>query len=295
MSSFIHQPVLLEESLSFFQIKENALYVDATTGEGGHSLRLLEKIPPSSTLLCLDQDAEIQALAKQRLAHSSNTVFKLSNFRFLKNCIQTPVCGILFDLGLSTYHYKKSNLGFSFLENKPLNMAFDGAKVSAFEIINHWEQEEIAKIFSTYGEEKYATRIARSIVYYRENISCISNTKELATLVEKVLEKVPYAKNKHKATKVFQALRIQINDEMNTLESVLCDLYDILEKGGRAVFLTYHSLESHKIEDFLSTMKKAKKFKSLLKHPILPSKEEIEKNRSARSAKLYVFEKIAKG
>jgi len=289
----LHIPVLLEETI-FFLSNGRGVYVDLTTGEGGHSRAILERLGDNcEKLICFDRDIEIQNIAKESLKHFPNVIFVNSNFSNIKNVLNTlgvnSVRGIIADLGLSMYHYKDSGKGFSFLRDDRLDMSLDGSRPNAYDVVNTFTEKEISDIIFSLAEERFSRRIAMAIVNARK-IKKIETTKELASIVEKSVGRFYRKSRLHPATKTFQAIRIFVNNEIENLKKMIADSVNVLDNGGRLLILTYHSIEDRVVKFEFKNLS-LKGFKILTKKPIIPSKEEIKNNTSARSAKLRVIEK----
>lgn len=306
----MHKSVLLEESLKYLNLKDTSIIVDCTLGYGGHSSEILKRIR-NGHLFSFDQDDEAINYSKQRLNQiGSNFTIIKSNFVNIKEKLKlqniTEVDGILFDLGVSSPQLDNGNRGFSFHNDAVLDMRMDKDNpLSAKEVVNNYEYSDLVKIFRDYGEEKYATSIARGIINYRKNKK-IETTLEL---VEIIKNNVPmkYCREKHPARKVFQAIRIEVNNELEVFEKALLQALELLKVNGRICVITFHSLEDKickKIFKQYSTISK-----ELSKLPIIPeefqpkykvigtfepSQEELDINNRARSAKLRVIERIKK-
>lgn len=306
----MHISVLLQESIDSLNIKEDGIYVDCTLGYAGHSSEILKRIKRGS-LFAFDQDQTAIDYSKQKLEKiGSNFTIIKSNFSFLKEKLQElgveKVDGILFDLGVSSPQLDDATRGFSFHQDAKLDMRMDQEQeLSAYEVVNQYPEKELVRIFFQYGEEKYANGIAKNIVKARSE-------KEIETtleLVEIIKNSVPekYRREKHPARKVFQAIRIEVNHELEILESSLKDALSILDVGGRLSVITFHSLEDRIVKNlFRSLTQIDEKVKGLPKIPenylpdyqlittkaILPSKEELEQNERSRSSKLRVIERI---
>jgi len=290
-----HTPVLLNEVLQFLNIKENGIYVDATCGEGGHSLAILNHLK-NGLLICIDQDEEILNRAKERLSGFTNVRFYNDTFdnldEILKNEKLDSVDGILADLGISMFHLqgKEENvalLGLSYNDDKsPLDMRLDKRlSITAFDVVNRFKESELARILFEYGEEKEGRKIAREVVRSRP----VKTAKQLADIVIKV--KRERRKRIHPATKTFLALRIFVNEELEKLESFIPLSVDKLCKNGRFVIISYHSLEDRIVKNKFKLLEKECKGKVITKKVITPSQTEIRQNKSSRSAKMRVFEK----
>jgi 16S rRNA (cytosine1402-N4)-methyltransferase len=290
----IHIPVFLEDTLNLLLTRKDGIYLDLTTGEGGHSLKIAEFISGKGKLLCFDRDEEIQAIAKENLKDFENVSFVLDNFSNFPQYLKPDekATGILADLGLSMFHYKISEKGFSFLREDPLNMGLDkNTTPDLYEIVNHFSEQEIADIIYQYGEERASRKIASFIVRYRQE-KTIENTKELAEIIRKAFPPRGRRPGFHPATRSFQAFRIYINREFENLKTMLAESIDALETGGRVAVITYHSLEDRIVKWFFREQAQEKRVKILTKKPIMPTREEMENNPSSRSAKLRVAEKI---
>jgi 16S rRNA (cytosine1402-N4)-methyltransferase len=290
----MHQPVLLKEIIEILKPKENENFIDATFGEGNVSFEIAKFNKPDGKILAFEWDPELYKLGVEKIKNlkMENRIQLVNkNFKDIKKVVKesgfTKIKGIVFDLGISLWHYKKSGKGFSFQNEEPLDMRINPEiKVTAFEIINYYSYKELVEIFKNYGEEKNAEKIARIIIDQRKKKK-IETSKELSNIITKV---VPF-KRIHPATKVFMALRIFINKELENLEKGLKDSYDILEKEGKIIVLSFHGLEDRIIKKIFKFLK-LKGAKIITKHPIKPTKEEIFKNPSSRSAKLRALLKI---
>jgi len=303
----IHTPVLQKEVLLYLNPGRNENFVDATIGGMGYTAAILEKNKPNGKILGIELDPEI--IKKNRLKLASEGLYKrivLVNDSYInlekvvkKNNFR-PINGILFDLGMSSWHLEKSGRGFSFLRNEPLDMRFKTADskqrtennlLTAGEIINHWPEEELEKIFREYGEEKFSSRIAKKICEERKEKQ-IETTFQLVEVIKKTIpSKYLYGKI-HFATRTFQALRITVNDELNNLKKVLPQTLEVLAKKGRIVVISFHSLEDRIVKNFLKDGSKKKLLKVLTKKPITPNSEEIKINHRSRSAKLRACQKF---
>ena len=291
----VHIPVLQNEVAKFLDPKPNNDYVDCTIGEGGHAQAILEKILPNGKLLGIDLTEElIEALKLKFKDFKQNLVLVCDNFSNLKEIAEKHgfrnVSGVLFDLGLSSWHLEKSGKGFSFMREEPLDMRYEGG-VSAEEIVDGCSEEEIARILKEFGEERFARRIAKTIVEKRR----VKPIKTTFQLVDVVRSAVPlwYQKRRiHFATKTFQALRIAVNGELENLKETLPQAVDILKTGGKIVVISFHSLEDRIVKNFFRENSKNGKLKILTKKPVVPTIEEVRVNPRARSAKLRVAVKI---
>jgi S-adenosyl-methyltransferase MraW len=304
----MHKSVLLEESIKYLNLTEDKIIVDCTLGYAGHSSRILKEIK-RGFLFAFDQDKEaINSSIKTLSNIGSNFEIIKSNFVYLKKELKqrnkNKVDGFLFDLGVSSMQLDEDYRGFSFHKEAELDMRMDTDKeINAKKVVNEYSVEELTDIFYKYGEEKYAKSIAKGILKYREN-------KEIETtleLVEIIKNSVPekYKRDKHPARKVFQAIRIEVNDELRVFETALYDALELLNIKGRICVITFHSLEDKickrvfnektKIKDELKKMpvipeEFIPKFKLI--GNVAPTKKELEDNSRSRSARLRVIEKI---
>jgi|UniRef100_A0A7C3SS24 16S rRNA (cytosine1402-N4)-methyltransferase len=287
----IHKPVMLDKVLYYLKVTPGKIYVDATCGLGGHSSAILRELNRTGLLIGIDRDIESLEIAKNRLKNYGDN-FLLFNTTYdripevLENLNIAKVDGILFDLGFSSYHIEKSKRGFSFQRpEEPLDMRFSkDDSLTAEYILNNFSEEELAEIFYKYGEEPNAFKIARKIVEIRK----VKPLKYVGDLLE-VIGKSTQNYKRHPATRIFQALRIAVNKELDILERALEITPNILNPQGRIVVITYHSLEDRIVKNFLKNNRD--KFEIITKKPVVPSKEEIENNKRARSAKLRVGER----
>jgi 16S rRNA (cytosine1402-N4)-methyltransferase len=303
----IHKPILTEEMISFLNIQNNGIYLDATTGEGGHSEALLKR-NPTIRLICNDRDEVILDKAKQRLStYKDRVTFINSNFDDLNKNLETGTLnGIVADLGISSYHFDTDNRGFSFKEGNSLDMRLDDkCKFSASDIVNTFDEEEIADIIYKYGEERFSRRIARDIIQYRKTKK-IESPVELQEIVRKSIPPKARPKKINPATKTFQALRIYINDELTHLERGIDTFVSLLNTNGILCILTFHSLEDRIVKNkfrnlsayqgnrnpFESIREEKKVINILTKKPISPTREEQKTNPRSRSAKLRVAKKL---
>ncbi|MBI4714328.1 16S rRNA (cytosine(1402)-N(4))-methyltransferase RsmH [Candidatus Uhrbacteria bacterium] len=293
---FTHKSVLLQEVLDHLQPEPNQSFIDGTVGQGGHSrailMRALSVVPSNKTrLLAIDRDAENLSVARKQLSEfGDSVVFVHDSYANVKaNAYAhqfTHVNGILLDLGFASSHVDDPRRGFSFRAEGPLDMRYDTSKgMTAADIVDTWSEDELARIFRQYGEEKQASRVAQAIIAERTQHRFLKTT-ELAACVSRVLRS---SGKIHPATRVFQALRIAVNDELGELRRALPDFVDLLLPGGRLLIITFHSLEDRIVKQF---MKENSQLRVVTKHAIKPSKDEIQSNPRARSAKLRVAEKI---
>ena len=299
-NTFYHIPVLLHESVDGLSIKGNGTYVDVTFGGGGHSKEILRHLNSDGHLFSFDQDAD----AEKNIIPDSRFTFVRSNFRYLKNFLKyyqvEKVDGILADLGVSSHHFDEEERGFSFHANSALDMRMNTrAGKTAADIINTYDEEQLADVFYLYGELKNSRKLASALVKARVNRS-IQTIPEFLEVIKPFFGKE--RENKELA-KVFQALRIEVNDEMEALKEMLQASIDVLTPGGRLVVITYHSLEDRLVKNIIKTgnfQGKAEKdfygnlitpFSTINNKVITASDEEIANNPRSRSAKLRIAEK----
>lgn len=296
-----HIPVMLEECIEGLAIKPNGTYVDLTMGGGGHTSEILRHLGPEGHLYSFDQDPDAQANAPQ----DERFTFVASNFRFLRGAMRLrgveQVDGILADLGVSSHHFDAKHRGFSFRGEAPLDMRMNTrSKRTAADIVNTYDKEALAKIFSDYGELDTTWKIANCIERAR-NIKPIETTAEL---VEAVKPCTPPKDEAKFLTKLFQALRIELNGEMEALRMALEQSLKILKPGGRLVIMSYHSLEDRIVKNFMRSGNaegriekdffgnSTSELKVITRKAVAPSAEEIERNPRSRSAKLRIAEKL---
>lgn len=289
----MHIPVLKEKLETWLRPNCGEKFIDATLGEGGHAQAFLKY---GVYLLAIDRDPELLEKTEENLACFSNKVLVCGNFCFIEKVAGkqnfSSVQGIYFDLGACLWHFKKSGRGFSFRKDEPLNMRYDGGtldlqnKLTAEKIVNRWPSEKIAHILKKYGEESRAASIAQEITETRK-VRPITTTGELVEAVKEAVGGAGKREGIHPATKTFQALRIVVNNELENLRAGLKGAEMLLEKGGRMAVISFHSLEDKIVKNFF---RDNPRLKILTPKPVLPPKREIERNPSARSAKLRVVE-----
>lgn len=308
MEAFNHIPVLLNECIEGLNIKENGIYVDGTLGGAGHSLEICKKLGQTGTLIGIDRDEEALKFAKDKLKGYTNVKFVNDNHQNIKEILSNlklnQVDGILLDLGMSSYQIDETERGFSYLKDSPLDMRMDrNQELTAEIVINEYSEEELARIIYEYGEEKFSRKIARKICEERKS-KRITTTLELVEIIEKC---VPHNKNAgHPAKRTFQAIRIEVNNEIEPLYRAVIDCIDSLKKGGRLCIITFHSLEDRAVKNAYNDSlgkctcpkdlpycicNKEVKGKIITKKPILPTEEEMNLNSRSRSAKLRIFER----
>lgn len=305
----MHKSVLLEESIDGLNIKEDGVYVDCTLGFGGHSSEILKRLK-KGLLIAIDQDDMAIKTSKERLSKISDNyeIIKCNFVRMKEELLKrgiSKVDGILFDLGVSSPQLDIDERGFSYHHDAKLDMRMDQSKeFSAYDVVNTYDYDKLVKIFREYGEEKYATSIAKQIIKYREN-KPIETTLELVDIIKSGM---PYKamRDSHPARKVFQAIRIEVNDELNVLEKALEDAISLLNVNGRICVITFHSLEDRIVKNIFrkysevpNEIKKLpfvpKEYQPVLKiisKGTVPSEKELEENNRARSSRLRIAEKI---
>lgn len=289
-----HVPVLLNEVIELLQVRQGLWYVDATAGGGGHTEKILEL---GGKVLAIDVDpdsiVELNLLFKDEI-EKGNLIVRNRNFshliQILKETEIEKIAGILFDLGMSTHQIDDSGRGFSYLRNEPLDMRMSAFGQSAKDIINTYSEEDLYEIFRKYGEEQLAGPIVRALILAR-TIEPIQTTAQLAALVGEVGSMREKDKTSH-ISRIFQALRIEINQEIRNLKEVLPQTVKILEIGGKGVVVSFHSLEDRVVKLFLRSEERQNTISVLTRQPIIPAREEILLNRRARSAKMRAFVKI---
>jgi len=310
---YYHRAVLLKEVIEYLNPKKNQNFIDCTLGGGEHTLAIFKKTKPRGKILGIDLDKrslkEVEKKAKDQKIKSERLILVQDNFKNLETIIEKyfsniPVHGVLLDLGLSSALIEMSERGFSFQKDEPLDMRFDvKQKTKALNIIGGWAEKDLVRIFREYGEERYAKNIAHRICKERKSRE-IRTTGQLVKLIK---QSVPFNKAKHPATRVFQALRIAVNQELESLKKVLPQAIKILEPGGRLAVISFHSLEDRIVKKFFVRESKncicppefpvcrcghRSILKIITKKAIIPTEEEIRANPRARSARLRVAEKI---
>ena len=302
-----HIPVMVPEILKYLEVSSGGRYIDCTLGEGGHTKSLLEASNPGGEVLGIDADHEAIEVSKNRLEeYGERFIYDNSNFKNIKKIAMkskfVPCHGILFDLGVSSLQLDKESRGFSFRRKAPLDMRFSiNQTLTAQDVLNTFSESEISDILYQYGEERQSRKIAKLIIENRP----LSNADELSDLIKKNIRQTNYKINP--STKTFQALRIYINEELNSLSQALEQSLEILGVGGRMAVISYHSLEDRIVKNFFKKESKYcicppnitecdcghfPKLKIITKKPVSPSQSEIEANKRSRSAKLRVVERI---
>jgi len=292
----MHIPVLLKEVIEYLNPQPNENFIDATIGEGGHSLAILKKIAPQGKVLGVELDSAIYETVKNKLKNEKRLILVNDSYVNIKKVVKEkqfqPVNGILFDLGMCSWQIDESKRGFSYLKDEPLDMRFSPkSTLTAAEIVNFWKIEDLERILRDYGEEKYARRIALAIKEDRRK-KRIVGTQELVEILKKALPKNYDNYRLHPAVRTFQALRIAVNNELENLKMGLIMASEILAPQGKIVVISFHSLEDRIVKFFFRDNAKQNTLKILTKKPITSSQEEIKNNIRSRSAKLRAALKI---
>lgn len=308
---FEHVPVLFDEVMDALNIKADGIYVDGTVGGGGHSEGICRRLNESGLLVAADRDREALAAAEQRLSDMScRRKFIHSNYSdtaALEEAAGGKVDGILLDLGVSSYQLDNPDRGFSYMQDAPLDMRMDESdRLTAYDIVNGYSRDELTRIIREYGEERWASRIAEFIVKERRN-SPIDSTGTLTSVIKAAIPAKARRTGPHPAKRTFQAIRIEVNDELGHLREAAESLPDLLKSGGRLAIITFHSLEDRIVktafEKRLDPCICPKEFpvcvcgrvadvKRVTRKPVVPGEEELRDNPRARSAKLRVLEKL---
>lgn len=309
---FAHIPVMLDECLEGLNIKADGIYVDGTVGGAGHSIEIVKRLSGNGRLICVDKDEDALKAAGERLApYSDRVTFIHDDYKNLVAELDSigvgKVDGILLDLGVSSYQLDNAERGFSYMKDAPLDMRMDRSqRISAYEVVNGYSESELARILFDYGEEKLARQIARNILKARAE-KPIETTLELAKIVEDTYPAKTRWKFGHPAKRTFQAIRIEVNDELSSLGEAVTQMARRLEKGGRMAVITFHSLEDRIVKSAFKELSlactcppdfpvcvcgKVQEVELVNKKPIVASEVELEKNSRSQSAKLRVIEKL---
>ena len=307
---FKHIPVLLNETIDGLNIKKDGIYVDGTIGGANHSKKIIEKLSAQGFLIGIDRDEEALKAAKENLKGYNNFKLIHGNHDNIKEILEDigieKVDGILLDLGVSSYQLDEKSRGFSYIGDNKLDMRMDKTqKISAYDVVNKYKEEKLAEIIYKYGEERFSRKIAKSICNERQK-KPIETTKELTEIIEKV---IPFSKDGHPAKRTFQAIRIEVNNEIKPLYNTILDCINLLKDGGRLCTITFHSLEDRAVKEaYIEAQGKCTCPKDLPycvcgsktlgkiinKKPIEASEEELKMNSRAKSAKLRIFERREK-
>ncbi|MGC8938043.1 MAG: 16S rRNA (cytosine(1402)-N(4))-methyltransferase RsmH [Thermodesulfovibrio sp.] len=288
----IHVPVMVKEVIELLNPVFHGVYVDATVGCGGHSMEILKRLGSNGRLIGIDRDESAIQIAQQYL-NDSRVILKRARFSQLKDILKElniqNIDGILFDLGVSMLQLKDFSRGFSFYSDENLDMRMDQTgSLTAWDVINKYSERELERILREYGDEPFSRRIAREIVRQRGK-KTIDTCKELAGLIKRI---IPRHGRLHPATQVFQAIRIEVNKEIDELREGLSQALELLKSGGRICVISYHSGEDRVVKNFFREKQHAGILRIVTKKPILPSLEEVSRNPSSRSARLRGGEKI---
>ena len=307
---FKHKPVMLKECIDGLNIKPNGIYVDGTLGGAGHSTEIAKRLSENGLLIGIDRDEDALCAAKEKLKEFKNIKYVKDNHDNIKQILENigikSVDGILLDLGVSSYQLDERNRGFSYLGENELDMRMDRTQtLTAKEVINTYKEEELADIIYQYGEERYSRQIARNICEARKNAE-ITTTKQLVEIIEKSIPKSKQHDG-HPAKRTFQAIRIEVNDEIKPLYNTIKDCIDCLKPQGRLCVITFHSLEDRAVKNAMLDAKgkctcpsdlpycvcgSKTLGKIITRKPIIATMEEQEENSRSKSAKLRIFEKI---
>ena len=311
-TEFHHVSILLHECLDALEIKPDGVYMDATLGGAGHSLRIAERLGEGGRLICIDRDDAALANAETRLAPvRSRVTLAKSDFRRLDEVLAelglAGADGILFDLGVSSPQLDEAERGFSYMQDAPLDMRMNRQQaLTAYDVVNGWSREDIRRILFEYGEERYAPLIAAAIERRRAE-KPIETTGELVEIIRGAMPAAALREKQHPAKRSFQAIRIAVNDELGAVREAMTKAIDVLNPGGRLAVITFHSLEDRIVKEAFKTAAqgctcprdfpvcvcgKKPRVKIISRKPILPGAGEVQENARARSAKLRVCEKL---
>lgn len=310
MTEFVHIPVMLDECIEGLAIKPDGIYADGTLGGGGHS-SVIHSLLKGGRLIGIDRDEEAISAAQKRIGISDNITYVHDNYKNIKEILfsnnVSGLDGALIDLGISSYQIDNAERGFSYTKDAPLDMRMNrNDPISAYDVVNTYEKDKLARIIFDYGEERYGRKIADMIEQAR-SIKPVSTTYELAEIIKKAVPPKSVAKGSHPAKRTFQAIRIEVNGELADLRGAVTDFFDSLNSGGRLCIITFHSLEDrivkHTFSEFASGCTCPKEFpvcvcgkkplgRIINKKPIVATDEEMKLNKRAASAKLRIIEKI---
>lgn len=306
----MHYPVLLEETISYLITEPDGVYVDCTLGGGGHAGYLLSKLGSASRVIAIDKDNTVMQETRLKLAGFKNISFHHDDFKNIRQVLDrehlAEVDGILLDLGVSSFQLDDSQRGFSFHQQAELDMRMDrGQEITAKYLVNNLNAEELSGLIFTYGEERFARSIARKIVEYR-NSKEIGTTLELAEIIKTAVP-ARFKREKHPARKTFQALRIAVNRELDSLTEFLPEAVNCLKKGGRLCIITFHSLEDRIVKQFMQEKSRGcicpadfpvctcgirPQLRVITRKPVIPGQRELKENSRSRSAKLRVAQRL---
>ncbi len=310
MLNFKHYPVLLKEAIDLLNIKPDGIYVDGTTGGGGHSYEILKKLSLKGTLICFDKDPDAIKHIKQKFENYSNVIVVHSDFKYILKKLDElnigNIDGLLLDLGVSSYQLDQVDRGFCYNKDAVLDMRMAKSGVSAYDVVNSYSAEALAKIIFEYGEEKCSWKIAKNIEAYRKK-QPIKTTYQLCEVIKEAIPAPLRRKGGNPCKRTFQAIRIAVNDELNSLTECINSSFKKLNSGGRFAIITFHSLEDRIVKQKFSALTKGcicppgfpicvcghkQMAKFVNKKPILPSNQELCENSRSKSAKLRVIEKL---
>ena len=311
---FKHESVLPDETIKYLNIEKDGKYIDCTAGGGGHSSMILSQLGRKGLLIAIDRDADAVRATEERLKSvktNGKYIVLKDNFlnidKIIEENVPEGVDGILMDLGVSSHQLDKAERGFSYHDDAPLDMRMDtDENITAYDVVNTYTKEKLAQVIGRYGEEKHAGRIASAIVHKRKETP-ITTTTELAEIIKAAYPPKERFRGKHPARKTFQAIRIEVNKELEILEEAVTKAANALKPGGRLAVISFHSLEDRIIKIAFSTLenpcicppyfpvcvcKRVSRHKVISKKPILPTNAEIDNNRRSRSSKLRIIECI---
>ena len=307
---FKHYSVLIKESVDYLDVKPDGIYIDATLGGGGHSYEILSR--GAKRVIGIDQDSEAIDAATKRLCEFRDKVVTVNrNFSEIKSILDElgieKIDGAVMDLGVSSYQLDNAERGFSYMHDAPLDMRMNrNTPKSAYDVVNTYSEQELMRIFYEYGEEKWSSRIAKFIVEKRKEKEILT-TYELSDIIKAAIPKAARMDGGHPAKRIFQAIRIEVNGELEILKQAICDFTDVLKPGGVLSIITFHSLEDRIVKKtFVELAKgctcpksfpvcvcnKTPEIKILTSKPILPSERELDENSRSKSAKLRVAVKL---
>lgn len=308
---FKHYSVMLDETVSGLNIKDGGIYADGTLGGGGHSFEILSR-GKNVKLIGIDQDTDALSAAGKRLSDFAERVTYVNdNFRNISAILDKlgvlEIDGMVLDLGVSSYQLDNKERGFSYMQDAPLDMRMNkNADLTAYDVVNNYTEDALTDIFYRFGEENWSRRIAKFIVDKRK-ISPVKTTHELSDIIKAAIPQAARKGESHPEKRVFQAIRIEVNGELDILKNAICDIVSRLKKGGRLSVITFHSLEDRIVKQTFSELAKGcecpadfpvcvcgktPEVKVITRKPILPSKKELEENSRSKSAKLRIAEKL---
>jgi len=307
---FKHYSVMLNECIEGLNIKSDGIYVDGTLGGAGHSSEILKRLS-NGKLIGIDQDIEALEYSKRKLSNYNNVIFVHDNFSNIKSILNEleidKVDGVLLDLGVSSYQLDNPERGFSYMHNARLDMRMNkDNSITAWDVVNKYSKEELTRIIKEYGEEKFASKIADLIVK-RRKVKPIDTTFELVDIIKDAIPARARREGGHPAKRTFQAIRIEVNQELQILEKAINDCIDVLKPGGRICIITFHSLEDRIVKNVFKEREnpcscskdlpfcvcgKKPELKVITKKPVLPSEKELLENSRSKSAKLRIAEKL---